>query len=330
MSQTFRASVGSGIDWEQKEKMDMAQRMADLALSAAEQKAKDETQKQDLLQQWLNPPQNFAGQSDVPVNVGNFAVQSPETGNMGPMQQVGIGPMGVIPFNKVTTPGPILAADQAQKKEIAMRHIMGIPIGAELPEERATREIAKEDVIRKRQMEVQGELFKRSAMIQEETQKRQVAMANLNSTLKEALVQKGPLKIGSTKEALLSQISQFGIESLSEPQMQALGMVDKTFEESLGALSRSPEFQMKTPPEQARDVDEMYSLLKAVRYNEASSTKGSETAGLPPPASVKGGYELKNGKVFRSDGTKWISVTDPKVILQVKQKIGTKGTSGGF
>ena len=141
MSETSPAYVGSGIDWEQKNKMDMAQQLAEFAINAAQQKANDEAQKRDILQQWLNPPQNFYGQSDTPVQMGTMAVQSPETGNMGPTQRVGIGPMGVIPAGEATSAGPQLQAEQQNKKGKAERIMLGLP--EESPEDKRAAEFEK-------------------------------------------------------------------------------------------------------------------------------------------------------------------------------------------
>ncbi len=57
--------------------------------------------------------------------------------------------MGMIPAGNVTTPGPILAADQARKKEMAQRTLMGIPMGAELPQVAEERLFSREEHRRK-------------------------------------------------------------------------------------------------------------------------------------------------------------------------------------
>jgi hypothetical protein len=94
-------------------------------------------QKEDMLKQWLNPPTNVWGAENIPVDVGGFS-----TGGE-PMKQVGVGAMGIVPASQVKTITQQSPEVEAKRK-MAQLLTMGIPIGAELPEQRAERELVKQ------------------------------------------------------------------------------------------------------------------------------------------------------------------------------------------
>lgn len=285
-----------------------------LKLESMRRQAEEEKARQEILQQWLNPPTFTYGESREPVDVGRFSVGG------APMEDVAVGPGGIRPVTGKVQPTGITAPDVLAKKEMAQRALLGIPMGGELPMERQKRELLHAKEVEERQVKIEAMREEaRAALKKEEFRIRnEQAMEVIREKERLRGERAEPMKIGATEENIKQRVATEGVESLTPGELEIWNRMDKSSKDAVRIAAQNPMFQAATPDERREMVNEITDLIRIQRQTGGPTSEDTEriarlTEKFGPPSMHRGRMAIIDGKyAYRSNGVEWLPAPMPK------------------